>query len=253
MNSRTVAVLTALAGVTFAFAAPRVALSPGPQTEGHAKLEGRCFECHAIGQGTPRGKCIACHPLDRIGARLGGDEAKRDPRAQAILGMHRSFAEVACSECHSDHRGRSPSLATRVFSHDVLSRSLRGRCSDCHGGARPADALHAQPSGECGDCHTTTAWRPATFAHERWFVLDREHAVECRTCHDAAGDWKRYTCYGCHEHSPARMQAEHREERLDGSRLDDCVRCHRSADEHEGGEGRGDHERRQGREHGDHD
>jgi hypothetical protein len=246
VNSRTVALLTALAGLTSAFAAPRVTLSPGPQSEGHAKIEGRCFECHSLGRGTPRAKCIACHELDRIGA----DDTPRDPRTQAIRGMHRSFTAVACGECHSDHRGRSPSLATRVFSHEALSGALRERCSDCHGGVRPADALHRQLSGECGSCHATTAWKPATFAHERWFVLDRDHAVECRTCHDQPGDWKRYTCYGCHEHSPARMQSKHREEGISGSRLDDCVRCHRSADEHEGGEG---HDGRRGRGRGDDD
>lgn len=243
MKSRTAALLSAVAGVTFAFAAPRMALSPGPQSEGHAKIESRCFDCHTPGLGTPRAKCIACHALDKIG----GDDGRRDPRAQAIGGMHRSFGSVSCGECHSDHKGRSASFATRAFSHEALSAELRPRCASCHDSRRPADALHRQATAECGTCHSTTAWKPATFEHGRWFVLDRDHAVECRTCHDVPTDYKRYTCYGCHEHSLARMQSEHREEGISDARLADCVRCHRSADEREGGEGGGRRGRGRGR------
>ena len=240
MRSRTAALLSAAVGVTFAFAAPHLALGPGPQSEGHARIESRCFDCHTPGQGTPRAKCIACHALDRIGV----DDAARDPRVQAIQGMHRSFGDAACGECHRDHRGRSPSLATLPFTHEALSAATRARCAGCHDRRRPDDTLHRQASGECGTCHATTAWKPATFAHDKYFVLDRDHAVACRTCHEGAASFERYTCYGCHEHSPARMQAEHREEGIRGSRLDDCVRCHRSADEHEGREHGG---RRRGR------
>ena len=41
-----------------------------------------------------------------------------------------------------------------------------------------------------------------------------------------------------HEHSPARVAREHEEEGI--GNLDDCARCHRSANEHDirGGEGR---------------
>lgn len=55
---------------------------------------------------------------------------------------------------------------------------------------------------------------------------------------------QQYTCYGCHEHTPANMQAKHREEGVSES-LDNCVRCHRSASgelagtgQREGGKGR---------------
>ncbi|MEQ1831590.1 MAG: class III cytochrome C family protein [Candidatus Eisenbacteria bacterium] len=243
MKSRTAALWSAAVGLTFALAAPHAALAPGPQSEGHAKIEARCFDCHTPGQGTPRAKCIACHALDRIGA----DDATRDPRAQAIIGMHRSLGDRPCGACHTDHAGRSPARATRVFTHDALPASSRNACRDCHASQRPADALHRDAAAACGACHATTAWKPATFAHEKYFVLDRDHATSCRTCHEEAADFKRYTCYGCHEHSPARIRAEHDEEGIRGSRLDDCVRCHRSADEHEGREGG---RRRRGRDRG---
>ena len=49
----------------------------------------------------------------------------------------------------------------------------------------------------------------------------------------------RYTCYGCHEHTQSNMRAEHREEGVRFS--DDCVKCHKSADDdgEKGGAGEG--------------
>jgi hypothetical protein len=110
----------------------------------------------------------------------------------------------------------------------------------CH--TRPSGALHRGfGTLNCAQCHTTTAWEPATFAHERWFRLDGDHNVACTTCH-TGGDYKRYTCYGCHEHQPAQMIAEHREEGI--GNISNCARCHRG-----GGEG-GEREGRGGREGG---
>lgn len=236
MNSRTAAILTALASVACLAAAPRLALSPGTLSSGHAKIENRCFDCHTLGKGTPQRKCVGCHALDRIGA----DDASTEPNSTAVRAMHRSFITVACGECHADHAGRKPALATRRFSHERLSAEVRVRCATCHEGRRPADTLHRQAGADCATCHATTAWKPATFAHDQYFVLDRDHAVECRTCHDPPGDYRRYTCYGCHEHTVARMQAKHREEAVGD--LDNCVRCHRSANDHEGrGERNGRH------------
>lgn len=77
-------------------------------------------------------------------------------------------------------------------------------------------------------CHTTSGWKPAHFAHDRLFRLDRDHNVACTTCH-VGGNTRRYTCYGCHEHKPAATLAEHREEGVRGT-IDNCARCHRSAE-----------------------
>ena len=61
------------------------------------------------------------------------------------------------------------------------------------------------------------------------------------TCH-TGNDYSRYTCYGCHEHTPAKIRAEHQEEGI--SNFTNCVECHRSADkdsmEKKGPRGKGD-------------
>jgi hypothetical protein len=68
----------------------------------------------------------------------------------------------------------------------------------------------------------------ATFDHSRYFVLDRDHDVQCVTCH-VHNDYRRYTCYGCHEHAPQNIRREQMEEGIRDFR--DCAEFHRSADE----------------------
>jgi hypothetical protein len=88
---------------------------------------------------------------------------------------------------------------------------------------------------------------PATFDHDRYFRLDRDHNARCATCH-VRNDYRRYTCYGCHEHTPANIRGEHIEEGIGD--FADCVECHRSGDKHDArGHGR-EHDREHGhREH----
>jgi hypothetical protein len=44
------------------------------------------------------------------------------------------------------------------------------------------------------------------------------------TCHKAQ-DYRAYTCYGCHEHTPANIRAEHQKEGIRD--FENCVDCHR--------------------------
>jgi hypothetical protein len=142
--------------------------------------------------------------------------------------LHQQLAD----ECGACHTTRTWKPAT--FDHQRFA--IRS-CTACHEQERPADELHRVVGDDCGACHTTAAWEPATFEHDRYFMLDRDHRASCRTCHTQIGSYRSYTCYGCHEHSLPRVMAEHREEGI--SDFSDCVRCHRSADEHEGGRERG--------------
>jgi hypothetical protein len=65
------------------------------------------------------------------------------------------------------------------------------------------------------------------FEHGKFFVLDSDRDTTCATYHTGA-NFKRYTCYGCYEHTPSGVRAEHEHE---GNRdFENCVKCHRSAD-----------------------
>ncbi len=109
----------------------------------------------------------------------------------------------------------------------------------------PSDPLHRQITGNCLQCHKQSAWTPATFAHDQYFVLDRAHHATCVTCH-VNNDYKRYTCYECHEHSESGIARKHEEEGLRS--FSNCVQCYRSSSG-EGGEGgdEGSGEERRGR------
>ena len=238
----------AVAGVlTLLFLYPHQMIAPGPLLAGHASLEPDCFACHAPGQGASSERCVACHVPAEIGIKTSKGVPIR--KSTKMVAFHGQLQEQDCMACHSDHAG--PLLARKGnlrFDHQLLKPSLQDRCASCH--KRPDDSLHRQGAENCAQCHSTKGWKPATFDHDKFFKLDRDHDAPCATCH-VGNDFKRYTCYGCHEHTPENVAAEHREEGI--RNIDNCVRCHRSADDGEGGEG-GREEGREGRgEEGDDD
>jgi hypothetical protein len=111
---------------------------------------------------------------------------------------------LECSQCHGDKAWKPAH-----FDHKLLAPAVLDRCESCHNA--PNDRTHRQTQGGCKSCHKTDAWKPATFDHDKYFVLDRDHQTSCETCHKN-NDYSRYTCYGCHEHSEAKVRAEHLEE-----------------------------------------
>ena len=224
--------------VALVFAYPHLMVSPGPLVKGHAELATDCFACHAPLRGASSSRCVECHAVPDIGLRttLGVLIA-----AQTIKGsFHQELIEQDCMACHSDHQG--PKLTQRSrkpFSHVLLNVPVRERCTSCH--EAPVDTMHRSAKAECSQCHANTAWKPATLEHDRFFVFDRDHRTTCDTCH-RNGDLSRYTCYGCHEHSQARVRAEHLEEGI--RNFENCVECHRDPRAEPSKEGGGDRERR---------
>jgi hypothetical protein len=236
----------------------------------HTPLRGasasRCITCHApadIGLRTTKGtalpqtkpariafhqelseqNCLACHS-DHAGPKL--THRSRKPFPHALLqqttrerceschaapenAMHRSIG-IACARCH-----KTQAWKPAGFDHAALPAAERNRCESCH--KAPSDTLHQQITGSCAQCHSLPAWKPANFDHDKYFGLDGDHKASCVTCH-TGNDYKRYTCYGCHVHTPANILRKHRDEGANEN-LDNCVRCHRSAK----GEGDGGGER----------
>lgn len=223
----------------------------------HAELSRACGSCHAtMGSTRPMAvRCLECHT------------DIRDQFADSTA-LHGSRSDVrACLTCHTEHLGALASL-TRMdgspAAHAQLGFPLDGAhrdapCAGCHTregsgrrftraprtciGCHAQDDTHEGEFGtDCASCHTTSTWEGASFSHDV-FPLDHggEGRIPCATCHEDRTNYKSYTCYGCHEHSPARVAAEHRGE-VRSSDLRDCVRCHAGGREH-GDEG----ERREGR------
>jgi hypothetical protein len=215
------------------FLYPQAMISPGEPLRAHQQTASDCFACHTPLLGSQPEKCIACHQLDRIG-RFTTAGQPIAPRAGQTP-FHQELIEQNCMACHREHRGIGTGRTSRAFSHELLQPAVRNRCTSCH--AAPDDVLHRQISGNCQQCHSAKAWQPATFDHDRYFRLDRDHNASCTTCHSGK-DFTRFTCYGCHEHSAAGIRREHREEGI--KNFDNCVECHRSAEEPDEGDERDD-------------
>lgn len=265
--------------VALAFAYPNAMVAPGPLAPDHARLATECFACHAPFRGATSDRCVACHaPMD-IGVRsTSGDPVMRRNASATRAAFHSELTEPDCMSCHSDHGlpaarrfshdllrqparedcagCHPPPLNDRhrdlrvscagchsterwtpaAFDHASLTSGELAQCESCH--AAPTDSFHRQRTSGCAQCHSPGHWKPSSFEHGRFFSLDRDHNVACATCH-TNDDFTRYTCFGCHEHTPANIRAEHEEEGIRS--FDDCVSCHRSAD----GEG-GEHGERRG-------
>ena len=197
-----------------------------------------CADCHA---GATAWESFRRAPADCVGCHRDDD-------------AHQGHFGGGCGECH-----RADGWKPATFDHARSSFPLTGAharvaCAACHAGERfegtpracvacqeePAD--HRQVFGQdCASCHGTDTWRGASLQHD--FPLDHggDGRVACATCHPSS--LRTYVCTGCHEHSADRLEREHREEGI--ADLRDCVRCHPTGREHEGGRDQG--ERREGR------
>jgi hypothetical protein len=221
--------------VALVFAYPHLMVGPGPLVPAHADLATDCFACHAPLRGASADRCIACHALPDIGLRTTKGVATKTMLVAGAnplkTSFHQELTEQNCTACHSDHAG--PKLTQRshhLFSHALLRAATRDRCEACH--AAPRNNMHQKLSVGCAQCHTSAAWKPATFEHDKLFVLDNNHNASCATCH-TDNDYNKYSCYGCHEHTPANVRRKHVEEGIQN--FENCVACHRSANgEHEG-------------------
>lgn len=164
-----------------------------------------CIDCH--GAENPgfieqhaadfNSSCISCHDgLDRM---ANFDHNQIFP----LTGKH---TELACQQCHQD----------QIFIGTPTE------CAACH--AEPE--IHAGSFGtDCQRCHLTSAWTPAQL-QEHLFPINHgsDNLLSCQTCHIVS--YAEYTCYECHEHQPAQIQEEHREEGINLEELQDCARCH---------------------------
>ena len=204
-----------------------------------------CADCHSDHRGAAALQISGKFSHQLFPANLRNDCAGCHRQQRPADQLHPQLAEN-CAACHRTDGWRPAS-----FDHNHIVGNMAGNCAGCHRNIRPEDDLHRQVGENCADCHTTGGWRPATFAHDQYFRFDRHHPADCRKCHQNARKFSEYTCYGCHEHTPAGIAREHRKEGI--RNFENCVECHRSGDEHDiRGRGREGERRREGRRR-DHD
>lgn len=227
--------------LTLASSSTCVDCHSAPRDQRHSLYPSSCKDCHDLKHWKPaRFAHDALEPLIHVDCQ----KCHRAPQKD----FHR-FVPQLCANCHGDRSWKGAE-----FLHERLNENQRVRCRDCH--LPPNNNMHKSFDSNCFRCHGVEGWRPSTFDHSAYFRLDRRHNVECGICHTNKTT-DRYTCFGCHQHSPERIERIHREHSR--GNLDRCADCHRSAhdgehesEEHEGGEhrrGSRDSERWQRREH----
>jgi len=189
------------------------------------------FTCHTCHVGNQfefiETQCVDCH------ATVQAD----------FMNNHIAQFGPACLNCH-DGRGELTN-----FDHNqvwpLVGQHLTAECTSCHidqvfsGTPRECVACHVEPQihfglfgTECDICHTAEAWAPAQLTRHA-FPLDHGNTgeVPCATCHPAT--YVDYTCYGCHDHIQAEIEAEHREEGIVAPELFACFQCHPTGEEDE--------------------
>ncbi len=192
------------------------------------KLEGRhavvpCKECHTQEyQGTAT-DCVSCH--------------EKDDEHQGAFGKQ-------CEACHNPSGWEDASFDHSLSAFPLDGAHARVTCEDCHqnnifiGMPTECAACHSDPvfhlglfvGQACSACHTTSAWRPASYEGPHSFPMDHgERGNTCADCHQL--NLAQWTCYTCHDQGE--ISQKHKEEGI--ANFNDCLRCHPTGREEEGG------------------
>jgi len=241
---------------------------------GQAVLQ--CASCHQDHKGrefNPSAVSLVNFDHSVVGFALATHQQTYDGSSLTCQTCHTaegySFNQQTCTDCHSQAEASFMSEHVETFGNDCLSchdgtgntanfdhdqffplegAHLTVECTACHvnrqfrGAPTECAACHAEPEAhqglfgtDCAACHTTTAWTPALLP-DHTFPLDHgeQGVLACSTCHPAT--FREYTCYTCHEHQPANIEAKHAEEGIIGERLTQCAACHPNGRKEEGEE-----------------
>jgi hypothetical protein len=205
-----------------------------PLTGAHQKAE--CARCHVGGRyaGTSR-QCVACH---------------RDAYDRTSNPNHAAGGfPTTCESCHSTQAWRPANFDHNASRFPLSGAHARVDCSRCHTGGRyagtptdcyschrgaydgtsnPNHAASGFPT-RCQDCHNTSAWRPATFDHDRRYfpIYSGKHRGRwsaCTDCHTSPSNYRAFDCLRCHD--KGRTDSAHREVRGYQYSSAACYQCH---------------------------
>ncbi|MGX9948559.1 class III cytochrome C family protein (plasmid) [Bradyrhizobium denitrificans] len=199
---------------------------PGPLSDMHAFLSGKCETCHTPARGVEAQTCIKCH------ANAAADLAKQPTAFHATV--------QDCRGCHSEHQtaGRPTRMdhasLVRIGSHltsgavghagttrqmvkdmaDFLGLSVSPgaersalNCTSCHSNQDPHQELFGR---DCASCHDTETWRVASFLHPS------PASKICAQCHQAPPS--HFT-----EHFAAGSMGGH-----GSTQINQCFMCHKT-------------------------
>lgn len=194
-----------------------------------------CRECHGSArtvadlQAAPQ-TCVGCHRADDA---------------------HQGAFGTDCAACHQTAGWKPASFDHNKSAFPLTGKHVDVKCASCHvnnvykGTPQTCVGCHQDPayhagmfSTACADCHAANSWRPAHYDRPHTFPFDHgESGVSpCKTCHPDR--LSVYTCYGCHERTPVKVESKHLKEGIRD--FADCMKCHPTGEEKEGKESKND-------------
>ena len=212
-----------------------------------------CGECHGL-----TGEGVGLNPaLNRLGMSEADPEVLFKIIARATHGSSMASWHLDEGGVFNDYQIRELVTLIRfadwsqvqriatdrgVFFEDLATRNIEDisvnmlpeedphQCIACHEDPK----VHKEQFGlDCVRCHSLVAWTPASLTRHT-FRLDHGDAgdVACETCHIET--YTENTCYECHDHKPEQMVEVHEIEGI--KEIENCISCHPTGDEGEGGE-----------------
>jgi len=172
-----------------------------------------CASCHAepqVHQGRFGTSCVSCHSTsnwkDTAFNMDGLANFDHDRTGFKLTGKHRA---VDCKSCHVNN----------VF------KGTASTCVSCHAEPLVPQVHKVRHGTGCASCHSTDTW--VGLVHKHTFPLShhsRGRDIACATCHTTTGNYRAYTCAGCHAHEPTKMERKHKGKSFDT--ISNCVQCH---------------------------
>jgi Cytochrome c3 len=178
-------------------------------TGGHALIANDCAACHNGDYNNTPNTCAGCH---------GTDFNQASNPNHVALGFSND-----CASCHTTQPGWAPATFANHNDYYALNgahAAIANDCVACHNGdynntpntcvgchltdynaTTNPDHEAAQFPTDCQSCHTETAWLPASFDHDVFYVLNGAHAAianDCAACHNGDYNNTPNTCVGCH-------------------------------------------------------
>ena len=173
----------------------------------HAVIANECIQCHADGFANTPSQCIGCHqgdfnetddpdhiaagfPTDCLECHTEDAWTPANFDHDAIFQLNGAHAIIAneCIQCHADGFANTPT-----------------ECIGCHQGefneTDDPDHIELGFPTDCLECHTESAWMPADFNHDPFYVLTGAHGLaanNCTACHADGFANTPTECVGCH-------------------------------------------------------
>jgi hypothetical protein len=165
--------------IILSFVSPHLMFNSGELIEEHQTIENKCFSCHVAFHSTPNEKCITCHKLEEIGL-----DTSKTSQQQISNNFHIGVKNLNCTDCHTDHKGKTPSKSLQQFNHSILEAAVLNNCITCHNA--PINNLHQVVGTNCVSCHNTKSWQNvAAFDHT---TLNETIKSNCISCHQQPND-----------------------------------------------------------------